>query len=920
MATAKEIFDGLQQYPLPAKSGVKDYVFYFVSDKDDGYGQRAHEFFKRFYTTYAAYDVTSLEQMIGILFKDVSGSVKQIRELVIVAHGTPQGLIVPVLTAATATANREYLYLTEKSLSYLQRDFAQGEFATFKSQRSAVVAHLLGNSWVTIRACRVGLSDVCMYAYFSFFGGRANVYAPKLYQFFASMVIGRAGRVRDHLQMHEYLCKQHFSPTDEHTPDRQELIVQDLLDPAKFAAPVQLATMTLKTPSPGSPAEAGVQAYESLINDFNAGKIISAAIKAAFVKAGVPLTPLAALKVLVKDQHWLIVDTIKHTDGPFIIDYEVEETVDAVAQVATLTSSAHVDARSTGEYFPGQLFFDQPTDDDYRGKLFQLAGYADGTGADAANQQLFTSLTTLLDGNKYSDGTNDLAALFKAAIGADLPATPAISPPQVVTLGNSVRKTWTIGGTPGYVVKQELPVAEDGTQGHTLTVYLDDNSRLLKQADVIATEGEVPDIPGTELQAYFDGFSIDELTSLLDYYRDPYRTPNSYYIWHAMEAMSRKKEFRAWSVAHAATINKDSPLDEDYYQVLKMGEHEDLKTLAFDFDFNKVWQEVKVSFPNPTTFKTDLYAEEDLWTRITTDKPLPDRADLGDIVSESPDGQLEALRALEKQGMESNFSTDKMTYVAPPSNATISCDDFKTIVDKWKELQGQTVEQIKDQLTEMMAPDGESFFGHLWDAFEVFDKVNAPFEFLELVDLGKSIPAFIVSKVEILEESAAVSIVVEWIMPVLPGLIMWLEFVMEQQEAVEVWERKGTLVGVIEMLWGLSRLAQQGPVADDPVVDTPDDSTKAYSEVTGRGGSEAFIPYPDDFQKGYEEGREQMERVLKEIVSKADEGATKVLGLMNLDACKLQVLKDAGVIDPNTIRSAAVQAMVKAIVARLPSP
>jgi hypothetical protein len=106
MATAKEIFDGLQQYPLPAKSGVKDYVFYFVPNNDDGYGARAHDFFKKFYSTYAANDVVSIEQMIGILFKDVSGSVKQIRELVIVAHGTPQGLIIPVVSAARLRRGR----------------------------------------------------------------------------------------------------------------------------------------------------------------------------------------------------------------------------------------------------------------------------------------------------------------------------------------------------------------------------------------------------------------------------------------------------------------------------------------------------------------------------------------------------------------------------------------------------------------------------------------------------------------------------------------------------------------------------------------------------------------------------------------------------------------------------------------------
>ena len=66
-----------------------------------------------------------------------------------------------------------------------------------------------------------------------------------------------------------------------------------------------------------------------------------------------------------------------NTDGPFIIDYEIEEVVDK--QTASLMSSGHVDARSTGENFPGQLFFEQDVDDEFRGKLFQLAAYADGS-------------------------------------------------------------------------------------------------------------------------------------------------------------------------------------------------------------------------------------------------------------------------------------------------------------------------------------------------------------------------------------------------------------------------------------------------------------------------------------------------------------------------------------------------------------
>src|SRR5262245_23252621 len=182
------IFDERVEYPLPAKQGVRDYIFYVVP-ASDGYGRSARYFFEKFpgFKRHVHKSVSSLEDLVSVLRADaVSGGISQIREIVIVAHGTTQGLVVPVVNGTTDENLPEFRYLTPLSLVFLQQDFAQGEFAAFKQKRKDIVARLKDSSWVTIRACKVGSSANAMYALFSFFGGRANVYAPREFQFFGT--------------------------------------------------------------------------------------------------------------------------------------------------------------------------------------------------------------------------------------------------------------------------------------------------------------------------------------------------------------------------------------------------------------------------------------------------------------------------------------------------------------------------------------------------------------------------------------------------------------------------------------------------------------------------------------------------------------------------------------------------------------
>jgi hypothetical protein len=413
MASGKEIFDELEQYRLPAETGVRDYIFYFVSANDGGYGGGAHDFFNKFYPKHVAKEVSSLEQMIGALYTDVTRGVQRIpgdrhrgaRHAARIDAARLRGRQRDE-SARVPPHHREDALLPAEGLR--RREVRDAETTARGGDRPPVRRFVGDHS-------RLPSGSFAVYACMPTIPSSAatrNVYAPREYQFFGSQHIDRGARVETRLQMHEHLVKQHFLSNDEHTPDRKDAIVRALIDPATFSAPVQLASMRVDAdPTDAAP-------YEALIDDLNAGKL-SSALQAAFAAAGDPLSSKAYVRVQDKDHRWLVTDTVDHPDGPFLVDCDVDEEING--QVAALMASGRVRANSTGESFPMQLFFYQGDEDLFNGKLFTdgkpftLAACVDGSGADAANKQKFDAGVALLNGNKYTDGTVYLKVLFKEA-------------------------------------------------------------------------------------------------------------------------------------------------------------------------------------------------------------------------------------------------------------------------------------------------------------------------------------------------------------------------------------------------------------------------------------------------------------------------------------------------------------------------
>jgi hypothetical protein len=923
-----QILDQLVEYPLPPpKTGVRDYVCYFVAPGDRGYGGGAHTFFDRFYKQHhplpakvgdkhASQPLASLEALMRALAAHVAAhAITQIRELVIVAHGTPQGLVPPILDGASATNQPQYQYTTPYSLAVLQADLKGPKLTTLAANRKAVVSRLLDDSWVTIRACRVGSSAECLYALYSFFGGRANVYAPTQFQFFGPTFVGPGMRVQTTLDVHDHLVKQHLLPTDEHTPDRQDAIVGALIDPGKFSAPFALASLSLSHPTPDE-----TDAYKALLDTLDASTL-SPELKDAFAAAGNPLSAPRFVQ-LVKGGLWRVYDKVVHAGQSYRVVYTIEELVDVVAHKSTLTGSAQIaTAVSRGATLPIQLFFVQTEHDQFKGQLFQLGGYAEGPGGDPTAQQTFTAMKAALDAGQIS---NDIRAKFKSEQDIDLSTAP---PPQVKVAtktgsGGTERITWAVtDGAAQYRIELTHPATADDTPSHLLSVYsvLDDKSSDLQKAQLMATLGVDPDVPGPELAAYLDRFTIDELTALIDDLRNPYRAANSFLIHHAQQAIQRKREYFTWWQQQYLAAAEHDVLVRQPYSEMQWSETQDLAGLAFDFDFNSNWHEVKVSFPTPPTFQSDLFLDGDIATTLK----LGDGSGVGDLLPDSPAFDADGLRALEAKGVEPYFSADKTVLDRRHDGDTSSCPDFEAAINKWKELQGQDPNQIIETLKSIEGSDDRNLWDYFCEFLEAihFHEIDLAVGLVDMTLLEEGLVDRFAMHVIGIENPVILALI--WVSPsILIPFFMWLHILNVQVEADEAWKGKGRLTAARVWLYEFITLTRQVPMPSDPQIDlTGRDATHEYlAELRAETGiaQQPLVWAPDKMQEGFDEVAERMKRIGGEIMAKVDQAIADTMAGWQLSACKIKVLADAGVLVLDQARAAGARRVAENALKQLP--
>lgn len=979
----KQIFEALVEYPLPKKAGVRDYIFYLMPPTDihgrvDGYRREASHFFDLFYRNHTKKEARSLEDLISVLHADVTqDGVQQIREIVVVTHANSLALLFRILNDISF---KEYKYVTDYSLALFQRELLAGKFETFKNKRKVVIDHLHDDSWVTIRGCNFGNSKNGMYATYSFFGGRANVYAPKMFMFFGIQPIKKGMRLSTRLDVYKHLLMQRFLPKQVHAPERRNIIVEALLDSAQFSTPFQLTSMHVNAPLPEG---------TELLSALNAGRT-NDFLTSKFLEQDLELTKAARVVVVTKESEWLIKDTITLKDAikqqttTFQIQYQISvEKGFSNNNIETATfwvQAQLVDATSASPSIVFQLFLSQDVHDAFRGKLCVLAFFVEDPDANSRDKTKFDAIKDMLGGATSTPtplaptlitAFNNNPDFIKNNDNVELSPSATISVQSSPGSGSDATAWAITDQKQHYFVKLEQQISDRGFKAHTLTVFSNPDA-LARQAHkdkIVSTSGIDSDTPGTELAVYLDRFSIDDLVSMIDYLRTPFKPGNSFYIYHAQEALMRKKDFRKWAIAHDP-VTADLLVGQATYSDLSIFEWEDKQALVYSFDFNNTWSEVKASAPSTTVIQNDLFAfaEEDLAKKLNiSEADIAARIIADDQEPDSPSTDIEESRAIEKQGKERFFSTDKSLFHVPDDATTISCEEFLDVITKWQEVQNLALEEIVQVLESQKTAHGESFLDIILDIGSKYSFLRSMAKMTELLNWLKdspraiqelvSIPTSVLGafkevakrglkyaiKREATEVTARGGVFFVTRLGALEGLLgvlevfpaieipfkMWMKVLDEQVNTDKIWERTGKLTAIRQWLRMLEDLTwlKEDNFPDNPQINV---STSLSAELyyISRYHQELWdeykpynievVPSPESLKKGFDEGADLMTKVGQELLHNADEAVSDILQASDLGHCKIKVLTDAGILDIKKLKALIVREFCQALREKIP--
>jgi hypothetical protein len=441
--------------------------------------------------------------------------------------------------------------------------------------------------------------------------------------------------------------------------------------------------------------------------------------------------------------------------------------------------------------------------------------------------------------------------------------------------------------------------------------------------------GKDPDTPGTELPAYLDRFTIDELVGLIDHLRSPYRIQHAFYVHHAQQAIKRKKEYFRWSTDRLARHTDPLGSLVDPYEFLTGREAEDKRVVAHEFDFNGIWQEVKVSHPKLGVVRTDLFAEEDLWDKLgLPGDPNAPFAAL-DLDADSPYTDLEEQRQLELRGLEQFSVIDKSEF--EPSDQGVDCAELAAIVTKWKNLQGADTEEIKRQLGLLTASNGATFLDHVLWLYDKYKIGKIGLDLLNISFMRDGLAVKIASRIPVIGIPSQIGVPTTFtaLLRIAPAitipLTLWLKTLEAQTQADKVWENTGKLTAVRQWLRELILQTFRADFPDGLKIDlgwfgsTVPHVDRYYEEQRDEDGVFfSFVWSVARMKQGFDEGVRLMEHATDEILERADDAVEEVLRGLDLDSCEVKVLVDAGLLDLRGFRGQVVRAIANDLLAKLP--
>jgi hypothetical protein len=241
---------------------------------------------------------------------------------------------------------------------------------------------------------------------------------------------------------------------------------------------------------------------------------------------------------------------------------------------------------------------------------------------------------------------------------------------------------------------------------------------------------------------------------------------------------------------------------------------------------------------------------------------------------------------------------------------------------------------MQEALERHMTSDGKSYWAVLSD---LKTYVKAWFKILDIKIPGidwvvmskKDFAKLVMKKTPFFARLATLQVFLEIEFVFTIPLAMWLEFVATQAEMRAVWYTVGRITVIRQWLRRLEELTylREDDFPSDididvttPVGDYPYFLSRYMWEQWEQGHvPNKFIPAPDRFKDGFDDQARRLPGFGREILRVADEILGDLMRESDLSACKLEVLRKAGIFDINRLKAVVIREFARELLEKMPT-
>ncbi len=488
-------------------------------------------------------------------------------------------------------------------------------------------------------------------------------------------------------------------------------------------------------------------------------------------------------------------------------------------------------------------------------------------------------------------------------------------------------REWVISGRlngvrTGLAIRETFERLVDGSARRELKVFRPVSTRQQLSSQLPWTMyGTAYDLPGTEIQAYLDQFSIDDLTCLQDAARSAAPSTRAIVLEHAQRSIERRPEFSAWFTqtrCHERILATNDPLfgpenePSCYWSPHPAGyglhadERDELQTVAHtNHNGYQMWADVKAMQAPLPEFKDDIFLEHDLpsFARLSPEQRA-DALTLAGVEAAEP-ASVRRARGRSTRGKDEPRAPAPPRVPSPGALRGLSDEDLLKAL-------AQILAQ-RDRGAQPFGPDVQSAIDY--GAFAVDQLISV------IGEIRAWAPALLISRIssspawELGESLWSLAIAPVW------GMISTqLEFY-RWMESDRAWGMRAALSQTTDALLRISWRLREGKDVPGLTIPAVTAEARSYRDIelrryvnTAQGAlvDQHWVIH-DTFIEGYDFVVAEMAKLVNVVVQQTDQIVREDLRQLGLTEHQVDLVIRSGVIDMRRVYAVTLDGLARVL-------